>query len=298
MIMLKNTIRALRLPFLSVSILPFIFGSLIDRYDFNLLGFMLGFICVLATHLAANLINDYADSKSGADWQDKNFYKFFGGSKLIQEHVFSEKFYYNLAVIFVLISVCAALLLAGLLKSISVAILYAMIIFLSWEYSLKPFEFSYRGLGEIVIFLLFGPALVMGGYFIQTKIFPDLKSFILSLPFGFFTTAILFANEIPDFREDKKIGKCTWVGLLGPGRSFILYLIIIFLGFLSIFFGIARGYLNQISRLSIILIFFVVWAANILKKFPKEKLKLVKASRLTIAFQTLAGIILIWGLFK
>ncbi|MFA5096893.1 MAG: hypothetical protein WC478_06095, partial [Candidatus Omnitrophota bacterium] len=87
--MTKKIIRALRLPFISASILPFVFGSLIARQDFNMLGFTLGLLAVIFTHLSANLINDYFDSKSGVDWRDGNFYGFFGGSKLIQEGALS-----------------------------------------------------------------------------------------------------------------------------------------------------------------------------------------------------------------
>ena len=89
-------------------------------------------------------------------------------------------------------------------------------------------------MGEIIVFFLFGPALVMGGYFIQTQIFPDMRAFMLSLPFGFFTTAILYSNEIPDFQEDIKVGKLTWVSIVGQRRGFILYYGLMFLGFLSV----------------------------------------------------------------
>jgi len=102
--MIKNIIRAFRLPFLSASILPFIFGSLIKRGNFNLVGFLLGLVAASTTHLSANLLNDYADAKSGVDWRDRNFYKFFGGSKLIQEKVLSESFYLCAAVIFALLA--------------------------------------------------------------------------------------------------------------------------------------------------------------------------------------------------
>ena len=97
---LKNIIRALRLPFAAVSVLPFVFGSLLDWPYFDIPRFILGLIAAVGTHLGANLINDYADSKSGADWQDKRFFGFFGGSKLIQENVFSQRFYLNLALAF------------------------------------------------------------------------------------------------------------------------------------------------------------------------------------------------------
>jgi 1,4-dihydroxy-2-naphthoate octaprenyltransferase len=296
--MLKNIIRALRLPFLSASVLPFVFGSLIQKHNFNLPGFFWGLIAVTGTHLSANLINDYADSKSGVDWQDRNFYGFFGGSKLIQEKVFSEKFYLHLAICFVLVSAVAIILLAFNLGDFSVIGFYITIIILSWAYSRGPLRFSYRKIGELFIFILFGPVCVMGGYFIQTKIFPDLRSFILSLPFGFLTTAILFANEVPDFTEDRKAGKYTWVSITGQKYAFLLFDLLIILAFFSVYIAIAWGYINFIALYSFVFIIIAFRAANILRKYYNDKLRLVESSKLTIALQTLVSIFLILSIIR
>jgi len=293
--MITNLIRALRLPFLSASILPFIFGSLIARRNFNLLVFTLGFLAVAATHLSANLINDYADSRSGADWQDKNFYKFFGGSKLIQERIFSERFYFKAAIIFTVIATVLVIFLCLFLNRLSVIGFYLAIIILSWSYSEKPLQFSYHRCGEFFIFILFGPALVMGGYFIQTGIFPDLKSFMLSLPFGFLTTAILFANEIPDFSDDQKAGKFTWVSIWGPKRAFLLYYLLIGLAFLAILLNVIFGYLGVWSLVSLVFIIPAHKSAIILNKYPLDKMRLVESSKLTIAVQSLVSLVLILG---
>lgn len=291
--MVKNIVRALRLPFLSASILPFVFGSFIERQNFNPAGFVLGLIAASTTHLSSNLINDYADSKSGADWQDMNFYKFFGGSKLIQEKVFPEKFYLELAVFFVLLSAASVVLLALVLKTLSVIALYLVIIFLGWSYSAAPLKFSYRRIGEIFIFLLFGPCLVMGGYFIQTGIFPDLKSFILSLPFGLLTTNILFANEVPDFASDLKAGKRTWVSLTGTRDAYLLYLALMFSAFLAVAGGVFSGYMHGVALLSFIFMVPGSKAANILKNLHAQKNRLIESSKLTIMVQTMTCIVLI-----
>jgi 1,4-dihydroxy-2-naphthoate octaprenyltransferase len=291
--MVKNIIRALRLPFLSASVLPFIFGSLVVRYYFNFAGFFYGLIAVIATHLSANLINDYADAKSGADAYDKNFYKFFGGSKLIQKGVFSEKFYLKAAILFVLVSISSVILLYFNLKRFIVLSSYLAIIILSWQYSARPLKLSYRRLGEFVIFLTFGPALVMGGYFIQTKIFPNLKGALLSLPFGFLTTAILFINEIPDFKDDIKAKKYTWVSVTGPKRAFMLYYAFVLLAFISILICVLRRHLTPFSCFSFIPVLFAIRAANILQKFTDDKVRLMDSSRLTIMIHTLVSLILI-----
>lgn len=295
--MLKNLVRAFRLPFLSASVLPFIFGSLILRYDFDLLGFLLGLFAVIATHVSANLMNDYADSKSGADWKDKNFYQFFGGSKLIQENIFSEKFILISAMIAAVIACLCVVFLSLHLQHPIVIIFYFIIIFLSWSYSAKPIQFSYRRCGELLIFILFGPALVMGGYFIQTGIFPDLKSFMLSLPFGFLTTAILFSNEVPDFADDQKAGKKTLVGAWGRERDFLLYYFLSGLAFLSIVVNIFLGYSNAIVLFALGSVILTHKAAMILRKFPSDKMRLTESSRLAILTHVLTSLILIISIF-
>lgn len=291
--MLKNIVRALRLPFITASILPFIFGSLIVRERFLVLPFLLGVITAAGVHLSANLINDYADSKSGNDWKDLRFWGFFGGSKLIQERVFSEKFYLGMAFFFALLSTFAVTGLSFILNDKAVTGFYFLIILSGWAYSVKPLQLSYRRLGEFIIFALFGPALVMGGYYIQTGIFPDERSLILSLPFGFFTTAILFSNEIPDYAQDKASGKNTWVGISGARNSYLIYCLLELLGFGSILWAVYRGYLGKIALFALLLAFGVIKAAKTMKDHYSDKEKLVVSSKITIAIQALGSLILI-----
>ena len=294
---IADYVRALRLPFSAASILPFIAGSFLARGAFRVLPFALGLIATLCTHLAANLLNDYADSKSGADWQDKAFYGFFGGSKLIQEQALSERFYLLFsAACFATAFVCVVML-ALFLKTWVVIGYYAVIVFLGFSYSHKPLQLSYRRLGEAVIFLLFGCAPFMGAYFIQTSRFPALESFVVSLPFGFFATAILFANEVPDFATDAKAGKVTWVSFTGAQRGHILYRALAASGYFSVALAVALGYLSWVSLCSLVFVMLSLRAADTLKTFPRDKLKLVESSKLTIAVQALVSFVIILDLF-
>jgi len=295
MIKLKNLIRAFRLPFSVASILPFIAGSLIAKSRFNLLDFFLGLGAVIFTHLSANLMNDYADSKSGVDWQDTDFYNYFGGSKLIQKGTLSERFYLRASLVCFVLATSCIVFLAIFLKSIFVIDVYILIVILAASYSLKPIRFAYRYLGELMIFLLFGPALVMGGYFIQTRIFPSWQGFVVALPFGLLTAAILFANEVPDYQTDKTARKFTWVNFTGPKLAYRLYYLLITLAFLSIGLNIALGYLGLIALLALVLILPSLKAGRILKIHYADKKRLMDSSRLTIMIQALAGIILILG---
>lgn len=294
---LEIYVQALRLPFLSASVFPFMYGSCVDTTHFQFYAFFLGLIAVVSTHLAANLMNDYADSKSGADWVDRKFYGFFGGSKLIQHAVFSERFYLKGAVFLCGIALAGVLTLSFVLHNFLTLFFYLIIVFLGFSYSHKPFQFSYHRWGEVCIFFLFGPALVMGGYFIQHQLFPTLKSFFVSLPFGFLTTAVLFASEVPDYETDRRTGKNTWVGFTGPRYAFILYGLLILSGYISIGVNIIKGYSGAFSLVSIVFILFGLNAVGILKNNYREKDILVQSSRLTIIIQFLVSLVLIGDIF-
>ncbi len=288
-----NLLRALRIEFLSVSILPFIFGSLVDISSFKILTFCLGMICVIFMHLSANLINDYADSCYGADNIDKRFYKLFGGSKLIQEGVYSKLFFLRLSIGLALVSFIMAISLSILVKSFIPVVSFLVIVFLGWSYSVGFFRFVYRRTGELIIFTLFGPAIVMGAFFLQTGVFPSFKAFILSIPFGFLTTSILFANEVADFPEDRSANKLTWVSITGDKKAYILYLILMVGAFLFVIFGMFLGFLNFFSIAVLLLLPLLIKATNVIKHYYNQKQKLILSSKITILIHNVVSIILI-----
>jgi len=295
---LNNGVRALRLPFTLASVFPFIAGSFLAGRGCKPVTFLLGLLAVVGTHLSANLMNDYADSKSGVDWQDRRFFGFFGGSKLIQENVFSERSYLLGAVIFFLLGFSCIGILAYILRSMSILLFYISIVAVAWLYSHKPLQLSYRRLGEAAIFLLFGPVPVMGGYFIQTKIFPTLEGFCVSLPFAFLTTAILFANEVPDFPEDAKAGKLTWVSIVGPRRAYVLYAFLVFCALVSVAGGVMLGYLHILALGALIFVVPLAKATCVLKAGFNDKMRLIESSRLTILSQACVGIVVIIGAIR
>ncbi|MCM8812640.1 MAG: prenyltransferase [Candidatus Omnitrophica bacterium] len=283
---------ALRLPFISASIAPFIFGACLARSGVFHSRFFLGLLAAVAVHLGANLINDYADSRSGADWQDQRFFGFFGGSKLIQHGILSEQDYLRLSCGCFAVAALAVSRLAVLMGSVLPLALAAGIALLAWSYSQPPLQLVYRCLGEPVIFLLFGPALVMGGFYVQTGLFPAADIFFLSVPVGLLVTAILFANEIPDFPEDIAAGKRTWVSLTGQRRAYILYYLLCLAAFAAIGVAVARSLLPPPALMSGIGIFFVLRAGRILRQSYQDKARCVRSAQDTIALFMVVVLIL------
>ncbi|MBU1087710.1 MAG: prenyltransferase [Candidatus Omnitrophica bacterium] len=289
----EKYIRALRIPFITASLIPFFSGTLLQTGSIDYLKFALGLLAVIATHLGANLMNDYSDSKSGADWHDQKFYGFFGGSKLIQENVLSEKFYLKTAKVCMFIACFAVIGLSVRGSDLKIIGLFLGILFLGISYSYGPLKFSYRCLGEIVVFILFGPAIVMGAYFIQTNIFPTLAGFFLSLPFAFLIAGILIANEVPDLPEDLKAAKFNLVSLVGVKKAYLLYYGVMGLGFCFVLVNILINTLSLVSLSVFLLIPLIGKAGVLLKNSYEDKAKLVNSSKLTIIAQTVIGLIIV-----
>jgi 1,4-dihydroxy-2-naphthoate polyprenyltransferase len=288
----RHLMRALRLPFLSASLLPYVFGSLLGD-GLDRLRFVLGLLTVAATHLSANVLNDFADSRSGADWHDRTWYGFFGGSKLIQEGKLTESFYLRTAIVLAGIATLSTIALTVLMGSPLPLPAYAAILILGWAYSAKPIPLSHRRLGEAVVFLLFGPACVMGGYFIQSGMFPEGRAFALSLPFGFMTAAILLANEVPDLEDDLRAGKRTLVSLTGQARGYLLYTGAVACALGSVGLCYAAGWLGNLSFAAYAAAIPSGAAAVILRRHADDKATLVRASKLAIGAQALLGVALI-----
>jgi 1,4-dihydroxy-2-naphthoate octaprenyltransferase len=298
MISAKIIVRALRLDFVMCSFLPYLFGALYFSTTIALLPFLLGAAVVIATHISANLINDYADSRSGADWHDTKYYKYFGGSKLIQHYIFSLSQYLFMAIFFAAAALCAVATLAYVMGRGDIIILWGGACALSWMYSMKPVSFSYRYCGEGIVFILFGIAPVCAGAFLQNPGLAMLswEGVIASLPFGFMVTAILFVNEIPDYPTDKMSEKHTLVDLLRPERAYMGYVFLHVGAFLSVLWGCHRGfYAPWIAVVAAALWLVSLYGAYIVKEKSQDKSALIMVAKMTIAMFTIMGASLCLG---
>ncbi len=89
-------------------------------------------------------------------------------------------------------------------------------------YTGGPFPFGYYGLGDLVVFLFFGPVAVCGTYFIQAKSVDPIAIWS-ALPMGFLITAILVVNNLRDILSDRAAGKRTLAVRLGQRGARIEY---------------------------------------------------------------------------
>jgi 1,4-dihydroxy-2-naphthoate octaprenyltransferase len=89
-------------------------------------------------------------------------------------------------------------------------------------YVAPPIRWAYRGLGETVIGLSYGPWMVLGSLYLHAQIFAWGALWASLVP-GLLIASLAVVNAIPDFHQDRLVGKRNLVVRLGRQRAVWLY---------------------------------------------------------------------------
>jgi 1,4-dihydroxy-2-naphthoate octaprenyltransferase len=122
---------------------------------------------------------------------------------------------------------------------------------LAYAYTGPPLKLAYRGLGELVIFLLMGPLMVAGTQFVVSGSF-DLASLVVSLPVGLLVTAILHGNEWRDIGDDARAGIRTFSVAAGRRAAHVWYVGLVAGAYVALGLGVAAGVLPPASLLAML----------------------------------------------
>jgi 1,4-dihydroxy-2-naphthoate octaprenyltransferase len=227
-------IRAARLPFLTGSLMPVALAAALAWWQTGGGSLGLFFLTVLGVtglHSGGNLLNDYFDS-FGSDPINRRYTPYSGGSRVIQQGELEPETVRHLGYACLGLGVgCGALLIYY--GRPGVAVLGLCGLAAAYLYSAAPVQLMSKGLGELTIFLAFGPILSLGAYYVQTGTLA-LAGALVSLPLAFLITAILWINEFPDLEADLAAGKTHLVARLGLKKSRWVYAALMLAPFLSL----------------------------------------------------------------
>ncbi|MEN9216944.1 MAG: UbiA family prenyltransferase, partial [Gloeomargarita sp. HHBFW_bins_162] len=95
-------------------------------------------------------------------------------------------------------------------------------ILLGYCYQAPPFRFAYRGWGEPMTFVAFGPLSTLAASYAQLGRF-SIMAFWASLVVGCLVTGIIFAHHFPQVEDDRRAGKRSPVVQLGGQRASRIY---------------------------------------------------------------------------
>jgi 1,4-dihydroxy-2-naphthoate octaprenyltransferase len=93
-------------------------------------------------------------------------------------------------------------------------------------YTAGPFPIAYHGLGELFVFVFFGPVAVAGTYWLQRGAIADDVA-TASIPVGCVATAILVVNNLRDIPGDARVGKRTLAVRIGPRATRVGWVVLV-----------------------------------------------------------------------
>ena len=107
-------------------------------------------------------------------------------------------------------------------------------------YVAPPIRWAYRGLGELVIALSYGPWMVLGSLYLHTGRL-SWSALWASLVPGLLIMGLAVVNAIPDYHQDRLVGKRNLVVRLGRERGVWLYLGLAAAGIAAGITGVVAG---------------------------------------------------------
>ena len=256
-------IQAIRPFAFSASIVPVIIaamGALLyfpGKTDWYLLPVIL--IAAVLFHTGGNLISEYFDYINKVDRPET-----LGSSRILVDKLLEPKHVLNAGIISFVIGFILGLILVYV-RGLDILYLGLAGLVAGVFYTMKPFQFKYIALGDVLIFLAFGPLLVLGSYFGLTG---DMNWDIIwaSMPISFLVTAILHANNTRDIKFDKQVNIKTFAGIIGLKGAKVEYYFLIIAAYLATLILIAT---NVTGWYTLIVFITVPVAIKNMKLFSK-----------------------------
>ena len=236
--------RLSRVPFLSVGILPLILGFVLAwrlGYRGPLGLYLLSSMAVILIMWMAYYLGERNDLEG--DRLNQDFNRFSGGSRVLVKGIFP---------VWVPLLLGYGCLVAAMITGVYIYLRYqtgpwtlllgGIGIFSGFFYSEKPFQWSYHGIGEILIGFCYGWLPIATGFYLFSGFFSH-QIFLLSIPVGLSIFNVILINEFPDEEADRAIGKRTLVVRLGKERVSDLYLglsVLVVLSFIKLLLVFGR----------------------------------------------------------
>ncbi len=279
----------IRAPFFSSIIFPLVAGTML-AYKINGEFFVIQFIAVfligVGLHLSTTLYNDIYDTKQGTDVINKHRNETSGGSgvlidfpELMQPMIWTARI--SLLVVMLLTIYLTTLIDSELRPHLW--ILVGVSAFFSKYYTAPPIKLAYRGLGEISVWLAYGPmAILIAAVSQNTGFHPQM---LLLMPVtGLSTTSILLAAQLIDLEADKPTGKHGVAYRLGTKNTALLYQFVQFALIITIvliaYFYPGNGWVFLLSLVPYV--FILPKAGSIILKYHDNPDEVKSGAKLTV----------------
>lgn len=255
---------------------------------FSVILSILALIGIICAHLSCNLFDDYFDYRNAGIEAREQLHRAGMRARIAKATYLAEgqatlKETRNAASAFGAIAIAIGIVILVLR---GLPILYLALIggVLGFFYSAKPLMLCYRGLGELVIGIIFGPLLMVGMSIACCGTIPP-GMWLLSSAVGLLVINILYTHSIMDAAPDTSVGKKTLATLLHtPTKMLAASLCTNILPYVLIILGVVLKMLSPWVLLSFVTLpmaislfrFMVLFVEENEKKLPPSHHKPAK----------------------
>ena len=177
--------------------------------------FALALVGLVIAHACNNMINDYFDTTGGVDTAE-----------------YTRALYAPHPILSGLISKRGLILAIALFNLVDLAILVALVaargwpvaafalagLFVSVFYVAPPLRLKHHGLGEPGVFLVWGPLMIGGTYYVTAGTVPGWL-WLATIPYAITVTTVLIGKHVDKYDQDRARGIHTLPVLLGKAAS-------------------------------------------------------------------------------
>ncbi len=197
-----------------ISIVPIAVGSALSA-RFSTAFFILMCLGVMALNAMANILNDLFDYRHGVDKADdpaviRRKHPLITGASSQKELAIAS------VTLFAFASSCGFVL--GAYRGYEIIALGLIGALAALVYTAGRRSFKSMGLGELAVFMTYGPIMTSAAAFVQSGSF-SMSVLYASVPVGIAIAAILLANNVRDIVADSTAGIRTIASRLGASRA-------------------------------------------------------------------------------
>ena len=203
---------------LSAAAAPVVAGSGFAAFDgvFAPSPALAALLGALFIQIATNLANDYYDFVKGGDTAER-----LGPVRVTQAGILPPEAVLRGMLVTLGLATLTGLYLASVAGWPVIAIgLVSM--FMGVCYTGGPYPLSYHGLGDVFVFVFFGPVATATTYYVQAQAWSP-GAIVAGAGLGAFSTAMLVVNNLRDRETDGAAGKRTLAVRFGDGFSVLQY---------------------------------------------------------------------------
>jgi 1,4-dihydroxy-2-naphthoate octaprenyltransferase len=177
---------------------------------------VLALVVAVAMVVGVNYANDYSDGARGTD--DNRV----GPLRLVGSGLASPDAVRTMALAWLSLAALAGVLLVSLSQQWWLLGVGVICLLGAWFYTGGSHPYGYLGLGEVAVFVFFGPVAVLGTAYVQSGP-PNALTLVAAIGVGMLSCSVLVANNLRDIGSDAEVGKRTLAVLLGDTYTRWLY---------------------------------------------------------------------------